>query len=126
VAGTKDAINMVEAGAEEVSEEVILDAIMFAHNEIIRLVEFQEKIVEAVAVDKFDVDIFEIDEDIQANVKSEIKDKLVEAIQVTEKHAREDAIGQVKEDLLAQYDEDDDAYKHVKMTFDNMVKDEVR
>ncbi len=52
VAGTKDAINMVEAGANEISEEVILDTIMFAHEEIIRLVEFQEEIVAEVGVEK--------------------------------------------------------------------------
>ncbi|MBO1910258.1 polyribonucleotide nucleotidyltransferase, partial [Microvirga sp. 3-52] len=52
VAGTKDAINMVEAGASEVAEDVILEAIMFGHNEIIKLVEFQEKIIAEVGKEK--------------------------------------------------------------------------
>lgn len=52
VAGTKDAINMVEAGAKEVSEEVVLEAIMFGHSEIVKLIEFQEKIVAEIGKEK--------------------------------------------------------------------------
>src|SRR5690625_1524607 len=62
VAGTKDAVNMVEAEANELPEEVILDAILFGHEEIIRLVEFQEKIVEEVGREKREVELFTIDE----------------------------------------------------------------
>src|SRR5699024_6351735 len=57
VAGTKDAINMVEAGADEIPEDVILDAIMFAHEEIIRLVEFQEEIIEQAGVEKSEIEV---------------------------------------------------------------------
>ena len=53
VAGTKDAINMVEAGANEISEETMLEAIMFAHEEIKRLIAFQEEIVQAVGMEKW-------------------------------------------------------------------------
>lgn len=52
VAGTKDAINMVEAGADEVPEETMLEAIMYGHQEIKRLIEFQEEIVKAVGKEK--------------------------------------------------------------------------
>lgn len=52
VAGTKDAINMVEAGADEVSEDVMLEAIMFGHEEIQRLIAFQEQIVQEVGKEK--------------------------------------------------------------------------
>ena len=62
VAGTKDAINMVEAGAYEVSEEVMLEAIMFGHEEIIKLIEFQEKIVAEVGKAKMEITLFELDE----------------------------------------------------------------
>ena len=57
VAGTKDAINMVEAGANEVPEEVMLEAIMFGHEEIKRLVAFQEEIIQAVGEEKMEVDV---------------------------------------------------------------------
>ncbi len=52
MAGTKDGINMVEAGAEEVSEDIMLEAIMFGHEEIKRIVAFQEEIIEAVGKEK--------------------------------------------------------------------------
>lgn len=127
VAGTKDAINMVEAGANEISEEVMLDAIMFAHEEIIRLVEFQEEIVNEIGVEKAEIEIFEIDPEIRKAVEAEAKDKLIEAIQVKEKLAREEAIDAVKEETLAKYeDEEEDVIEHVKLTLDEMLKEEVR
>src|SRR5699024_3798624 len=106
VAGTKDAINMVEAGAEEVSEEVILDAIMFAHAEIARLVEFQEQIIEAVGEEKFAVDVFEVDEEIEAKVKAEVREDVIAAIKIVDKHDREDALDAVKVALLDGVDEE--------------------
>ncbi|WP_164668951.1 polyribonucleotide nucleotidyltransferase [Virgibacillus doumboii] len=127
VAGTKEAINMVEAGAQEVPEDVMLEAIMFGHKEIIRLVEFQEEILEAVGVEKADVKLLEADPDIAAKVESEAREKLLEAIRVEEKHAREEAISNVKDDVLAQYEEEDEGIiKSVKSTLDKMVKEEVR
>ena len=60
VAGTKDAINMVEAGAQEVAEDIILEAIMFGHGEIIKLIEFQEKIVAEVGKAKMEIRIIPI------------------------------------------------------------------
>ena len=55
VAGTKDAINMVEAGAKEVPEEIMLEAIMFGHEEIKHLIDFQEKIVAEIGKEKIEV-----------------------------------------------------------------------
>lgn len=126
VAGTKDAINMVEAGADEVTEDTMLEAIMFAHKEVVRLVEFQEEIVAKVGQEKSDIVVLEIDADIRANVENLAKEKLLTAIQVEEKHAREEAIDAVREEILAEYEEDEDALKHVKMTLDELVKEEVR
>ncbi|WP_067730025.1 polyribonucleotide nucleotidyltransferase [Oceanobacillus damuensis] len=127
VAGTKDAINMVEAGADEVPEEVMLEAIMFGHEEIKRLVAFQEEIVKAAGVEKSEIDLFELDENLTANVEAEAKDKLVEAIQVQEKHAREEAIANVKEEVLEAYEETEpEEIKQVKSILDKMVKEEVR
>lgn len=127
VAGTKDAINMVEAGAQEVPEDVMLEAIMFGHQEVVRLVEFQEKIIAAVGVEKADMPLLETNEDIAAKVESQIGDKLLEAIRVVEKHAREEAINSVKNEVLASYgDEEEDTIQHVKSTLDNMVKKGVR
>ncbi|AIF43716.1 polyribonucleotide nucleotidyltransferase [Virgibacillus sp. SK37] len=127
VAGTKDAINMVEAGANEVPEEVMLEAIMFGHKEIIRLVEFQEEIVRAVGLEKSEVTLFELDEELTAKIEADAKDKLVSAIQVKEKHAREEAISDVKKEVVENYEEaEEGVIKQVKSILDKMVKEEVR
>ncbi|MDX8046986.1 polyribonucleotide nucleotidyltransferase [Gracilibacillus sp. S3-1-1] len=129
VAGTKDAINMVEAGANEVPEEIMLEAIMFGHEEIKRLIAFQEEIIEAVQVEKMDIQLFELDEAIVKEVEEKAKDKLVQAIQVQEKHAREDAIEEVKAAVKAEYEEaeaDEATLKQVSNVLDKIVKEEVR
>ncbi|MBS3680002.1 polyribonucleotide nucleotidyltransferase [Ornithinibacillus massiliensis] len=127
VAGTKDAINMVEAGANEVPEEVMLEAIMFGHEEIKRLVAFQEEIVQAIQPEKSEVILFEYDSALLEKVESEAKDKLLAAIQVKEKHAREDAISEVKKEVLARYEEEEaDVISQVSAILDKMVKEEVR
>ncbi|MEK5146619.1 polyribonucleotide nucleotidyltransferase [Psychrobacillus sp. FSL K6-4615] len=129
VAGTKDAINMVEAGAKEVSEETVLEAIMFGHNEIIKLIEFQEKVVAEVGKAKKDIPLFELDKVLFEEVKGICETKLVQAIQVQEKHAREDAITEVKTEVIAIYTEKeatDETLKQVREILDAMVKDEVR
>ncbi len=129
VAGTKDAINMVEAGADEVPEEVMLEAIMFGHEEIKRLVAFQEEIIEALEVEKMDVKLFELDATIIDEVEGKAKAQLIEAIQVQEKHAREDAINEVKEKVIAEYEEqeaDASIMKQVANVLDKIVKEEVR
>jgi polyribonucleotide nucleotidyltransferase len=127
VAGTKDAINMVEAGANEVPEEVMLDAIMFGHEEIKRLVAFQEEIIQAIGPEKFEVQLNNAEEELSAKVEAEAKESLLQAIQVKEKHAREDAIKQVKVNVLQGYDEEEpEIYNQVKTILDKLVKDEVR
>lgn len=129
VAGTKDAINMVEAGADEVPEDAMLEAIMFGHKEVVRLVEFQEEIVKQVGLEKMEYELFEIEDEIRAEVESEAKEKLIQAIQVKEKHAREDAIEDVKEEIVSRYEEqeaEEDTIEQVKSTLDELVKSEVR
>lgn len=129
VAGTKDAINMVEAGAQEIPEDVMLEAIMFGHEEIIKLIEFQEKIVAEVGKAKMEVELFELDQTILADIKNSSEKDLVQAIQTEEKHAREDAINAVKNAVIEHYTEneaDEETMKQVKAVLDQLVKDEVR
>src|SRR5699024_11794534 len=110
----KDYINMVEAKTDKVTEGVMLESIMFAHEEIARLTACQEEIIEAISVEKMDIEVFQIDETIQADVESQAKAKLMDAIQVIEKHDREVAIDKVKDDVLALYEEDEESIPHVK------------
>ncbi|HAQ06101.1 MAG TPA: polyribonucleotide nucleotidyltransferase [Bacillus bacterium] len=129
VAGTIDAINMVEAGAEEVPEEVMLEAIMFGHDEIKRLIQFQQEIVAKVGKAKREISLFELDKDLEAEVREICEQDMLSAIQVQEKHAREDAIKEVKNALIARYEEqeaDADKLKQVKQILDKIVKGEVR
>ena len=130
VAGTKDAINMVEAGASEVAEDVILEAIMFGHKEIIRLVEFQEKIIAEIGKEKMEIKLFQPDAALKEEIKSKFGARLTDAIQTKEKQAREEAISTVKSEVTEIYvteDEvDPDRKKHVKNILSDMVKEEVR
>ena len=129
VAGTKDAINMVEAGALEVPEETMLEAIMFGHNEIKRLIEFQEKIVAEIGKPKREISLYEIDKELEAEVREICEADMLNAIQVQEKHAREDAIKEVKNQVISKYVEQeatDEDMKQVKQILDKIVKGEVR
>src|SRR5690242_11811479 len=117
VAGTKDAINMVEAGADQVPEETMLEAIMFGHDEIKRLIAFQEKIVSEVGKEKMQITLYEIDQELETAVRDICEADMLKAIQVQEKHAREDAIKIVKDQVLAKYTDqeaEEDVLKQVK------------
>lgn len=129
VAGTKDAINMVEAGADEVPEETMLEAIMFGHDEIKRLIAFQEEIVAAVGKEKSEIKLYEINEELSEKVKALAEQDLLKAIQVHEKHAREDAINEVKNTVVAKFEDDEhdeETIKQVKQILSKLVKNEVR
>ncbi|MEH7122703.1 polyribonucleotide nucleotidyltransferase [Bacillus sp. JJ1532] len=129
VAGTKDAINMVEAGALEVPEEIMLEAIMFGHEEIKRLIAFQEEIVAEIGKEKLEIVLFELDQELEAKVRSICEQDMIAAIQVQEKHAREDAIKAVKNAVLAKFEEEEtteEDLKQVKQILDKIVKGEVR
>lgn len=129
VAGTKDAINMVEAGADEIPEEIMLEAIMFGHEEIKRLIAFQEEIVAAVGKAKTEVVLYNLDAELEAEIRALCEADLDKAIQVQEKHAREEAIKVVKDRVIEQYTEkeaDEDTLKQIKQILDKLVKGEVR
>ncbi|MFS0823563.1 polyribonucleotide nucleotidyltransferase [Bacillus sp. 1P02SD] len=129
VAGTKDAINMVEAGADEVPEEVMLEAIMFGHEEIKRLIAFQEKIVAEIGKEKMEIPLYELDAELEAQIRAKAEQDLNKAVQVAEKHAREAAINEVKAAIVAEYDQqeaEEATIKQVKEILNKLVKEEVR
>ncbi|MCU5376929.1 polyribonucleotide nucleotidyltransferase [Bacillus cereus] len=129
VAGTKDAINMVEAGADQVPEETMLEAIMFGHDEIKRLIAFQEEIVQAVGKEKTEVKLYEVDADLNQAVREMSEKDMHSAIQVHEKHAREDAISEVKKRVIEHYEAqeaDADTLGQVSEILYKIVKEEVR
>lgn len=129
VAGTKYAINMVEAGANEVPEEVMLEAIMYGHEEIKRLIAFQEEIAAEMGKEKREITLFELDQELEAEIRELCEAEMIPAIQVQEKHAREAAIKAVKDQVLAKFEAEEadaDKLKQVKQILDKMVKGEVR
>ncbi|KYG35013.1 polyribonucleotide nucleotidyltransferase [Alkalihalobacillus trypoxylicola] len=127
VAGTKEAINMVEAGANEVPEEVMLEAIMFGHNEIQRLITFQEEIVAKIGKEKQVPVLKHIDEDLQQEVRELAEVDIKKAVQVQEKHARQAAIDEVIEQTIAKFEEKEETrLGDVKDMLQKLVKEEVR
>jgi polyribonucleotide nucleotidyltransferase len=129
VAGTKDAINMVEAGADEVPEEVMLEAIMFGHEEIKRLIAFQEEIVQAIGKEKMEVSLYEVDAELEQQIREMAETDMKAAIQVYEKHAREEAINEVKQRVIEQFEAqeaDESTMGQVNEILYKLVKEEVR
>ncbi|MCL7746513.1 polyribonucleotide nucleotidyltransferase [Halalkalibacter alkaliphilus] len=127
VAGTKEAINMVEAGASEVTEEAMLEAIMFGHDEIKKLISFQEEIANAVGKEKSEVQLKIVDADLEQEVRQISEAELKEAVQVQEKHARAEAIDAIKEKTVASFEEREDIdLGDVKEVLHKIVKEEVR
>lgn len=134
VAGTKDAINMVEADAKEVDEETMLNALMFGHEKIKELIAFQEQIVEAVGKEKIDVPLFALDENIVSSVEAMAKEEMIKAISIPGKLERYAAIDELdakvvesfEEKEYATVEEHDKTIKQVKMVLGDLEKEEVR
>ena len=106
VAGTKDAINMVEAGCHEVSEEDMVEALMFGHEAIKKLIAFEEEIVKAVGKEKIAVELASFDEELERKVRDFASPKMKEAIQIKEKLEKYAAIDKVKEDTIVYINEE--------------------
>ena len=105
VAGNKDAINMVESGAKELSEEIMLEALLKGHAAIQELLDFQNQIVAAVGKEKAEVELLQVDPELQAEIIAAYNEDLKKAVQVEEKLAREDATNAVRDAVKAAYEE---------------------
>lgn len=116
VAGTKEAINMVESGAKELSEDIMLEALLKGHEAVQELVAFQEEIVAAVGKEKAEVELLQVDPGLQAEIITAYNADLQKAVQVEEKKTREAATEAVKEEVTAVYEEryaDDENYETI-------------
>lgn len=103
VAGTKDAINMVESGAKELSESVMLEALLRGHEAIKELITFQEKIIAAIGKEKAEVELLSVDSSLENEIIAEYNSALQKAVQVEEKKAREAATEEVKNGVREKY-----------------------
>lgn len=127
VAGTKEAINMVEAGANEISEEEMLEAIMFGHEEIKKICQFQEQMAVEIGKPKMEVVLYEIDPEINRVVREYATERLLAAIQIPEKQERQDAIDQINKETVEHFTEMfPEQLKQVEEVLYNIVKEEVR
>ncbi|HAQ1189907.1 TPA: polyribonucleotide nucleotidyltransferase, partial [Enterococcus faecium] len=133
VAGTKQAINMVESGAKEVSEEDMLGALLFGFDAIKELVAFQEEIVQAVGKEKMEVTLLQVDEVLKKEIFDASYATMKAAVMTEEKLAREDNIEQVKIDIreayaekFAGHEDEDHLLKEVKQITEDLEKDVVR
>ncbi|MBF1173041.1 MAG: polyribonucleotide nucleotidyltransferase [[Eubacterium] sulci] len=127
VAGTKDAIMMVEAGADEVPEEVMLDAIFFGHEEIKKLVEFIDEIVAEVGKPKKELVLKQIPEDIDAAVRAYATGRMQEAIHTFDKLERLDNMDAVEVETKEHFAEIyPDNEKDIAAVLYNITKESVR
>ncbi|MDD2258529.1 MAG: polyribonucleotide nucleotidyltransferase [Bacilli bacterium] len=133
VAGTEKAINMVESSANQVNEEDMLEALMFGHDEIKKLVSFQNEIVKEIGKPKVNVELYKIPSDIEKIVFKMAKKDLLAAVVIEEKLARYAKIdkitNKVVDELSKKWENDkdlEDKIKFVKEVCDKIVADEVR
>ncbi|WP_066507452.1 polyribonucleotide nucleotidyltransferase [Abyssisolibacter fermentans] len=127
VAGTKDAVMMVEAGANEISEQKMLDAILLAHDEIKRICDFVESIKSEVGKEKIEVELFKVDEEIQKEIIEFASNKLVDAIKTIEKQERLENIEKVKTEVKEIFGEKyPENITDINEILNSMLKKEVR
>ncbi len=106
VAGTKDAINMVEAGAKEVSEDEMLEALMFGHEAIKELVAFEDEIVAQIGEEKMEYEVLQIPEEVKVRVKELATKRLDQALRIKDKLEKYAAIDQIKDEIVTLYEEE--------------------
>lgn len=112
VAGTKDAINMVEAGAREASEDDMLEALMFGHEAIKKLIAFEEEVIKAIGVEKMEYEKLEITDELRSEVDSIVRDRLDKALRIKDKLDKYSAIDNLEEEVIEKYkSENEDTMK---------------
>ena len=103
VAGTKDAINMVEAGAREASEDDMLEALMFGHEAIKKLIAFEEEVIKAIGVEKMEYEKLEITLELRSEVDSIVRERLDKALRIKDKLEKYSAIDNLEEEVIEKY-----------------------
>ncbi len=103
VAGTKDAINMVESSAKEVDEDTMLEALMTGHEAIKKLVEFQEKIVKEIGLPTMEYETLEVEEELEQEVTELVKVRLDKALRIKDKLEKYGTIDAIKEEVIEKY-----------------------
>jgi polyribonucleotide nucleotidyltransferase len=127
LAGKKDAVMMVEAGADEVDEETMLRAIAFGHEAIKELVAFEEEIIQKVGKEKRQVVLYQVDPEVEAKVRAYAEPELKKALSEPEKLQREEALDKVEEDAVLKFIEEyPDKEKDIREVVHQLTKELVR
>lgn len=127
VAGTKEAVLMVEAGAKEVSEELMLNAIMFAHEEIKKQIPFQEKLAKTLKVKKADIEFEHIDEKLEKDVRKYVDKKIDKMLEIFDRHERNPIEDEIEAETIAHFEEEyPDSAKQISQILYNVKKEKVR
>lgn len=111
VAGTSEAINMVESSAKEVKEEDMLDALMFGHEAVKKLVEFENSIIKEIGQEKMEYEKLEISDTLKEEVTNLIKDDIDKALRIKDKLEKYAALDKIKEDLIKKYETENEEMK---------------
>lgn len=115
VAGTKTAINMVESSASEASEEDMLEALMFGHEAIKELIEFEEKIIAEIGEEKMEYEVLDIKENFKQEIKDLVGDKLNKAFHIKDKLESYAAIDKIKEETVSKYEEENQTLEETEL-----------
>ena len=119
VAGTKEAINMVEAGSKEVSEEDMLEALLFGHEAIKELIHFQESIIEEIGSEKMEYEVLEITDTLRTEITNISYEPLNQALRIKDKLEKYKAIDDIKQNILDHYKEENKELE--KETLDKLL-----
>ena len=114
VAGTKDAINMVESSAKEVREDIMLEALMFGHEAVKKLIAFEEEIIAEIGDEKMEYETLAIEDEMKERITSLISDKMDKALRIKDKLEKYTAIDAIKEEVEELY----------RSEYEDKVKDE--
>ena len=103
VAGTKDAINMVESSAKQIPEDVMLEALMFGHKELKKLIKFQEEIIKEIGEEKMEYETLVPDEEMVKRITDLVSDRMDQALRIKDKLEKYEAIDNLKEEIIEMY-----------------------
>ena len=127
VAGTKEAINMVESSAKQVSEEIMLEALMFGHKAIKELIKFEEKIIKEIGEEKMEYETLTPEAELREEIEAAITKKMDKALRIKDKLKKYAAIDEIKEEMQELYTKKyEDTMKEEKLRADGRKMDEIR
>ncbi len=127
ISGSEDSIMMVEGESSEISEEDMIEALKFGHNYIREIIELEKEVIAEFDVQKMEVEIPELPEELKAKVVAKARPAIQEAIKIQEKKARRERLGEIKDEILEELSEEEEEYTAlVKELLHDIEKEEVR